>query len=338
MAVVRSAYPHAHLKTIELAAARAWPGVIGAFAAPDIPEVENSLHDPVPPGLKGYPRPVLASGTVRYVGEPIAVVVAEDEATAVDAAQAVDVELDPLEGVGDVLSATRATAPILHADLGSNVAGRYQTGFGDVTAAFGAEATVVRQTFRLSRVIGGYLEPRACAAAVDAETGQLTVWTSTQWVYGVRDRIAMLLGLDADRVRVIAFDVGGGFGAKGQVYPEEILVAALARRLGRPVRWVATRTEDTQATAHSHGDVAEAELAANADGTAARYARPTPARRRGVRGARAGAERQHSQPRDQRVSPAGAGCRVDAGLHQRPCRPVSSAGAGAKSATSSSNA
>src|SRR5258708_28894606 len=111
------------------------------------------------------------------------------------------------------------------------------------------------------------MEPRGTAASMDAATGQLTVWTSTQWVYGVRDRIAALLGLERTQVRVLAPDVGGGFGARGQIYPEEILVAAMARRLGRPVRWVASRTEDTQATGQSHGDVAEAELAANADGT-----------------------------------------------------------------------
>jgi aerobic carbon-monoxide dehydrogenase large subunit len=267
MAVVRSAYPHARLDGVHLEVARAMPGVVGAFAATDLPEVENNLNDPVPPGMGGSPRPVLAHDRVRYVGEPIAVVVAEDEASAVDAAQAVEVALTPLDGSGDVLSATRQAASVLHAQLDSNVAGRYKTGFGDIDAAFAPDAVVVQQTFRLARVIGGYMEPRASAASLDLETGKLTVWTSTQWVYGVRDRIAMLLGLEPDRIRVLAPDVGGGFGAKGQVYPEEILVAALARRLRRPVRWVATRTEDTQATAHSHGDAAEAELAANPDGT-----------------------------------------------------------------------
>jgi len=267
MAVVRSMYPHARLDAVRLQTPRAMAGVVGAFAATDLPEVEARLNDAAPPGLTGYPRPVLASGKVRYVGEPIAVVVAEDEASAVDAAQAVEVELTPLEGAGDVLTATAAAAPVLHDELGSNVAGRYRASFGDATSAFAPEAIVVRQSFRLARVIGGYMEPRASAATQDAETGQLTVWTSTQWVFGVRDRIATVLGLEPGQVRVLAPDVGGGFGAKGQVYPEEILVAALARRLGRPVRWVATRTEDTQATAQSHGDAAEAELAANADGT-----------------------------------------------------------------------
>lgn len=267
MAVVRSPHPHARLGVIDLAPARGLPGVVGAFSAADLPELNNTLADQAPPGLRGVPRPVLATGKVRYVGEPIAVIVAEEAAVAADAAAAVEVEFSPVDGVGEVRAASDPGAPVLHEALGSNVAGEVERGFGDVAAAFSPAATVVRQTLRFGRVIGGYLEPRAAAAQMDAATGRLDVWTSTQWVYGVRDRIASLLGLEPGQVHVQAPDVGGGFGAKGQVYPEEILVAALARRLGRPVRWVATRTEDTQATGQSHGDVAEAELAANADGT-----------------------------------------------------------------------
>jgi aerobic carbon-monoxide dehydrogenase large subunit len=267
MAVVRSVYPHAALVAVELDAARRQPGVVAALAAADLDELRGPLADPAPPGLAAYPRPVLAVDKLRYVGEPIAVVVAETSEQAADAAAAVEVEARPLAGVGDVVSATGPAAPPLHDELGSNVAGRVERGFGDVAAAFGGDAVVVRQTFRLGRVAGGYMEPRAVAAAFDAETGRLTVWTSTQWVYGVRDRIATLLGLERERVRVLAPDVGGGFGAKGQVYPEDILVAALALRLRRPVGWVATRTEDTAATGQSHGDQAEAELAADpADG------------------------------------------------------------------------
>ena len=268
VAVVRSVYPHARIGRVMLDSARSMPGVVGAFALADLPEIRGALADPTPPGVEGRPRPVLAGNKVRYVGEPIAVVVADEPARAVDAADSVEVDYVPLEGVGDVDSATRPGAPVLHDDLGSNVAGRVLRGFGDTTAAFSSDATVVRQTFRLGRVIGGYMEPRAVAAADDADSGRLTVWTSTQWVYGVRDRIASILGLERDQVHVLAPDVGGAFGAKGQVYPEEILMAALARRLRRPVRWVATRTEDTQATGQSHGDTAEAELAANrSDGT-----------------------------------------------------------------------
>jgi CO/xanthine dehydrogenase Mo-binding subunit len=268
VAVVRSIYPHARIDGIQLDPARRSPGVVGAFAMADLPEIKSALNDPVPPGLEGHPRPVLAGDKARYVGEPIAIVVADTQANARDAADAVDIDYTPLEGVGDVESAQRPGAGILHEDLGTNVVGHVQRGFGDIESAFNSqEAVIVRGTFRFGRVMGGYMEPRATAATVDPESGRLTLWTSTQWVYGVRDRIATILGLEKDRVHVLAPDVGGAFGAKGQVYPEEVLLAALALRLQRPVRWVATRTEDTQATGQSHGDVAEAELAANPDGT-----------------------------------------------------------------------
>ena len=267
MAVVRSPYPHARIERINLESARTLRGVLGAFAAADVPEISASMGDPAPPGFKAAPRQVLARERARYVGEPIAVVVADDPAVAQDAADLVEVEFTPLQGVGNVLLATQADAPILHEDIGSNVAGEVQRSFGDVDAAFNPDATVVHIQVRLGRVIGGYMEPRGTAATVNPETGQLTVWTSTQWVFGVRDRIASVLNLDKALIRVLANDVGGGFGAKGQIYPEEILVPAMARRFQRPVRWVANRTEDTQATGQSHGDVAEADLAANADGT-----------------------------------------------------------------------
>ncbi len=267
MAVVRSPYPHAGLVRVDLEAARQMPGVIVAAAAADMSEIRGAMGDPAPPGLKAAPRPVLAGDRVRYVGEPIAVVVAEDRGVAMDAAEQVEIEYSPLHGVGNVLEASRVGAPVLHDALGTNIAGTVERDFGEISSAFSGDATVVQLTVRLGRVIGGYMEPRGTAASMDAATGQLTVWTSTQWVYGVRDRIAALLGLERNQVRVLAPDVGGGFGAKGQIYPEEILVAAMARRLGRPVRWVASRTEDTQTTGQSHGDVAEAELAANADGT-----------------------------------------------------------------------
>ena len=268
VAVVRSVYPHARLERVNLEFARALPRVVGAFALADLPEITASLGDPAPQGMQAEPRPVLANGRVRYVGEPIAVVVAEDAATARDAADAVEVEYAALDGVGDVEAALRPDAGVLHPELGRNVAGEVQRGFGDISSAFSnSHAAVVRSTFRFGRVIGGYMEPRATAAMLDPDNGRLTVWTSTQWVYGVRDRIATILGIDKARVHVLAPDVGGAFGAKGQVYPEEILLAALALRLKRPLRWVATRTEDTQATGQSHGDMAEAEIAGNRDGT-----------------------------------------------------------------------
>jgi carbon-monoxide dehydrogenase large subunit len=266
LTLVRSIHPHARLDSVSLEAARQLPGV-QAFVAADLPEIGGTLGDAAPPGAVAHPRPVLASGRVRYAGEPIAAIVAEDPVAAVDAAQLVEVQVSPLDGVGDVTAATAPGAPLLHEGMASNVAGRVERGFGDAEAAFDGAPVVVRQRFQLGRVAGGYLEPRASVASFDPASRVLTLWTSTQWVYGVRDRIAALLGLERDSVRVLAPDVGGGFGAKGMVYPEEVLVAALALRLGRPVRWVATRTEDTAATTHSHGTVVEAELAAESDGT-----------------------------------------------------------------------
>ncbi|MBV8717770.1 MAG: xanthine dehydrogenase family protein molybdopterin-binding subunit [Chloroflexi bacterium] len=267
VAVVRSVYPHARINQVDLAAARSIEGVVGAFALSDLPEISSTLNDPAPPGMQPEPRPVLASTKAHYVGEPIAVVAAQDAATARDAADAVEVDYVPLDGVGNVETALQPNAAALHEELGSNVAGQVERNFGDIDAAFASsEAVVVRSDFRFGRVIGGYMEPRAVAATVDPESGRLTLWTSTQWVYGVRDRIASILGVDKSKIHVVAPDVGGAFGAKGQVYPEEILLAALALRLRRPVRWVATRTEDTQATGQSHGDTAHAELAASRDG------------------------------------------------------------------------
>ena len=266
MAVVRSPYPYATIDRINLEPARALPGVLGAFAATDLTEIKPLIGDPAPQGMKAAPRPVLAQDRVRYVGEPIAIVVAEDQGVARDAADHVEIDYTPLEGVGNVTAATRANASIIHEEFGSNIAGEVQRSFGDVEHAFAADATVVQLRIRLGRVIGGYMEPRGTAAEINPDTGQLTVWTSTQWVYGVRDRISQVLGIDKALVHVLATDVGGGFGAKGQIYPEEILVPAMACRFRRPVRWVAIRTEDTQATGQSHGDVIEGELAATADG------------------------------------------------------------------------
>jgi carbon-monoxide dehydrogenase large subunit len=138
--------------------------------------------------------------------------------------------------------------------------------FGAVDQAFETSALVDRHRYRLARVSGGYLEPRACCATWDRETDRWEIWTSTQWVHGVRDRVAQMLGVDVSQVRVRAENVGGGFGPKGVPYPEEILVAALARRIGRPVQWVAGRSEDTASSMQAHGDVLDIEVAADATG------------------------------------------------------------------------
>jgi aerobic carbon-monoxide dehydrogenase large subunit len=266
LAVVRSPEPHGVLRGVDASAALDLPGVLAVLTLDDLPELRDPPVEMRASGPGHRPRPVLAGDRVRYVGEPVAVVVAEDPYLAADAADAVALDLEPLAGAGDVLAATAEGAPLVHAGVLANVAGTVTRAFGDAAAAFAGAEMVVSRRLRLARVAGAYLEPRAVTAAWDAAAGTLTLWSSTQSVYGVRERVAALLGLEQHRVRVLAEDVGGAFGAKGMAYPEEVLVPAVARRLGRPVRWVAGRAEDTASTAHSHGGVLDLELAAGRGG------------------------------------------------------------------------
>jgi aerobic carbon-monoxide dehydrogenase large subunit len=256
LAVVRSPLPNATIRSVGLEAVRRRPGVLAAWSGADLPELgtlPTFAMGPVP--LRA--RPVLAADRLRYTGEPVALVVAEDAAAAADAAAAVDLELDPLPATADPERGEPAIT--------------VERGFGDTEAAFSGAAVTVSARLRTARVTGGYLEPRATCAEPDGDGIHLR--TSTQWVHGVRDAVAAALGLEPALVRVMAPHVGGGFGAKGFAYPEEVLTALAALRLGRPVRWAATRTEDMLSSAQSHGTVLDLELAADEDG-----------RRRGLRG------------------------------------------------------
>ena len=257
MSVSRSQSPHGLLTAVNLDAARAMPGVVAAFAAADLPEIHGVMVDAEIPDVHLVGRPVLAKDRVRYVGEPVAVVLSADPYLAADAASMVEIDVEPLEAAGDVMMALQ---------LGGSIAGSLTRGFGDVDAAFAVAAHVERNRFRLARVSGGYLEPRACCAVWDEALDAWEMWTSTQWVYGVRDRVAAMLGVDKKQVRVRAENVGGGFGPKGASYPEEVLVAALARRLKRPVQWVAGRSEDTASSMQAHGDVIDLEAAVDKTG------------------------------------------------------------------------
>ncbi|MDQ6790303.1 MAG: xanthine dehydrogenase family protein molybdopterin-binding subunit [Candidatus Dormibacteraeota bacterium] len=267
LAVVRSTLPHALVSGVDLEEARALPGVLAAWTAADLPDGARHFEDWAPRHVTGRPRPVLASDEVRYVGEALAVVVAETAYQAADAAQAVFADLEELPGVATVETALSDGAARAHRELDSNVAGQTTLGYGDVEAAFAASDTVTASArLSASRACGSAMEPRTVTAVRDGEDGGLTVWTSTQSVFGVRDAIAEMLALDPERVAVRAEDVGGGFGPKGTIYPEEVLVAFAALQLGRPVRWTATRSEDTTTTVHAHGTVMDLELASGPDG------------------------------------------------------------------------
>src|SRR2546430_2018914 len=266
IAFCRSTLPHARIQAVDTSAVLSMPGVIAVWTADDLPEVASGLSDWGPEDMESRGRPILNRDEVNYVGEAFAVVVASNPYQAVDAAESVVAEMDPLPAVGDVVAATAPGASVVHADMNSNVARTKTTTFGDVSAAFGPDSVTASIRLTTARVAGAAMEPRAVTASPDSSAGGLMVLTSTQNVFGVRESIAGALGLDVGKVRVVAEDVGGGFGAKGMVFAEEVLTALVAWRLKRPARWVATRSEDGATTAQGHGSVIELVVASDRDG------------------------------------------------------------------------
>src|SRR5438477_3646846 len=266
VAFCRSSLPLARIRAVDRAMASYMPGVVAVWTAEDIPEAASGLSDFGPTGIEQRGRPILNREEVNYVGEAYAMVVAETEYQARDAAESVFAEFIPLTGVAGALNALADGAPLVHADMKSNVAHSSPTSFGDIKAAFAGDPVVAAITLTTDRVAGAAMEPRSTTAAPDPETDGLKVWTSTQNVFGVRAAVASATGLPEEKVRVLAEDVGGGFGAKGSVFAEEVLTAVAAWRLKKPVTWTATRSEDGATTAQAHGSVMELELAASSDG------------------------------------------------------------------------
>lgn len=264
LAVARSPVPHARIKSIDVEAALGMPGVIAVYTRDDLPEDARELADWLPRGVTPRPRPVLAGEEVNYVGDALAAVVAETDYEAADAAEALFADLEPLPAVAGVEAAIAENAAKVHEAAADNLAGGYDREFGDVEAAFADAPITVKERFLVPRICGSAMEPRATTA--EPHDGGLRVWTSTQHTYGVRNRLTACLGLEEEKVEVLAEDVGGGFGPKATFYPEDVLAAFAALRLNRPVRWVATRSEDTQTTVHAHGDLIDVELAAESDG------------------------------------------------------------------------
>lgn len=259
---VRSMMPHARVNEVDVSVALGQPGVVGVFTGADL------ALPPFPPaGSVSAPElfvyPVLAEDVVRFVGQPIAVVVAESPALASDAAEVVAVDYDPLDAVVDPLAALAPDAPLLWPESGSNEAVGYDTAW-DVDVLEGADV-VVHGTFVNQRLAPVPLETNA-AAAIPDDRGGLTMYVSTQIPFDVRNDAADALGIARDRLRVIAPDVGGGFGAKLTVYPEYLVVAALALRLGRPVRWIESRSESMVSLTHGRAQTQRVEIGATRDG------------------------------------------------------------------------
>ena len=266
VAFCRSTLPHARIEAIDRSVAVGMPGVIAVWTADELPEVVAGLSESGPAGIELRGRPILNRDEVNYIGEAYAMVVAETAYQAQDAAEQVTPEFGPLPGVGGVTPAIAVGAPTVHADMKSNIALSASTAYGDIKAAFASDSVIGKVRLTTARVAGAAMEPRTVTATPDVETGGIKMWTSTQNVFGVKGAVASTIGLDEARVRVQAEDVGGGFGAKGSVFPEEVLVALAAWRLKRPVRWVASRSEDGATTAQGHGTVIELELAADRAG------------------------------------------------------------------------
>jgi carbon-monoxide dehydrogenase large subunit len=267
--VLRSPHAHARLTSIDTQAARHLPGVVAVITADDLEGVVESvptrreteaeaLHPPV--------HPVLARSKVCYVGQPVAIVVAQDLSLAQDAREVIQVDYVPLPPVIDPLEAMHADTPIVHQELGTNIALRTRNAGGDIAAALAQAAHVVRQRYQVQRLAPAPLETRGIVAHYQPQDDVLTVWDSTQHPHAIRDHLARVLHRSESRVRVVAPDVGGGFGEKGGLYPEEMAIPALAIRLGRPVKWVEERRENLLAF-HGRGHTVDVEAAVQRDGT-----------------------------------------------------------------------
>ena len=265
-AFVRSAHAHAIVLAVDAAPARRVPGVVLVLTGRDLDgEVAPLVARLEGPGFTPTAWPALASERTRFVGEPVAVVAAESPYAAADGAVAVAVGYDPLPAVADVTAALAPGAPRLHPGHPSNVLFERDDRRGDVDGAFATAPVVVRETFIHARCSASPLEGRGLVARW--EDGGLTLWTGTQVPHVFRTGVARALGLPESRVRVIVPDTGGGFGQKMHVMPEDLAVAAIARRAGRPVKWVETRRENLAAATQAREQRVEIEAAADADGT-----------------------------------------------------------------------
>jgi len=260
---VRSPHAHARITRIDCARALELPGVLAVLTAQDAPELGAAVPPLIrEPAWPAYHHPLLARERVRHVGEAVAVVVAEDAYRAADGAEAVRVEYEPLP----VAVATTGAPAVVHDGWRDNLAGVNESVVGDVSAGLAAAEAVVAARLTYPRVTGVPIETRGVVAVADAQSGRLTVWSSTQVPFGVRSAVAAALGLPEEMVRVIAPDVGGGFGIKGHVYPEDILVPAVATRLGRPVKWIETRREHFLTASADRDQAHDARMGVRRDG------------------------------------------------------------------------
>ncbi len=267
--VLRSSYAHARITHVNVSAALEQPGVVAAFTGEDLAEewaIGIPCGWPVTEDIKLPDHWPLARGEVNHVGEAVAVVVAADRYKAQDALEFIEVDYEVLPAVVDVEAALEDESPLVHEELGTNKCYTWPLGTGDIDDAFSKADVVVSGRYVQQRLIPSAIEPRAVVANPEPATGDLTVYSSTQVPHFVRDIVAVICGIPQTRLRVVAPDVGGGFGGKLNVYAEEALALALARRLGSPIKWVEDRSENHLASTHGRGQIQHIELAAKRDG------------------------------------------------------------------------
>lgn len=267
VAFLRSPYAHARINSINTDAARNASGVVAIFTGSDIEgRVGNVPTAAALEGLKVPKYPVLALGKVFFVGQPVAAVVATSRYAARDAVDHIEVDFEPLDVVVDAEAAAQG-GPVIHHDFGDNIAYVHRAGIGDVDAAFASADKIVAQKMHHQRLAPISLEPRGVLASFLPGEQQLTLWTSTQIPHLLRTQVAIMIGLPENKVRVIAPEVGGGFGSKLNVYAEEALLSFISMQLHKPVKWIETRRENMSATIHGRAQSGVAELALKNDGT-----------------------------------------------------------------------
>jgi carbon-monoxide dehydrogenase large subunit len=264
-AFLRSPHAHAAILSVDCSAARAMPGVHAVLSyadiAPLLAEPRLRVALPSPAYRQTLDRPILAMDEVVHVGEPVAIIIATDRATAEDAAALIEVEYDLLDPVADAVAALEADAPLAHRTAPHNLLAEFTLGYGDVDSAFARAPHVLRESLDQHRGGSHSMECRGCVAIPDAVEDRLTLWSSTQTPHVARRMLCDMLGLAEDRIRVATPDVGGGFGPKLVFYPEDAAVAVAARLLKRPVKWIEDRREHFVATTQERDQRWDVEIA-----------------------------------------------------------------------------
>ncbi len=266
LAFQRSPYPHAKILSIDFSKAKSMPGVEAVVTGNDLSEKLNLTSSQMLPNMKIPPHPILARGAVHCAGVPVAAVVARTRAQAQDAANAIEVEYQALPSVSKAEEAIKPGAPLAREEIDSNICYTLTKNGGDVDKAFAAADHVFSMHIASPRQVALAMEPRGVLANPDPFGKALTVWLSTQGPHRARAEIANVLGFPENRIHLIAPDVGGGFGSKGPVYREDVLTCYLALKMRKPIKWVATRSEDFITTIQGRDQAMTSEMALRRDG------------------------------------------------------------------------